>query len=296
MRTFGETDDGLGFARSTRFRKEKRFLPPFAALALKPTSAAARPRRRRQDAGARSRVARRRRASARARELDFPRHDPDRLDVAGRRSSGPANTLVRGRRVVDVFCPNGVPGPPPDGEPGHHRRRSRAAAATAVPVGKPVLGGHAQPWPTSEKDRQPTSAAACARAAGLILPAPTRASRWRRGGTREGAAAAAAQRRDPRCSRFDTPSRAPALRNRARRVSRRCTRRRSSAVAGARARGGRWVGRCSLGSRRDGARAGGAQARVKRRRPSADGHAGETYESDAAGRARVCGALPSCRR
>jgi len=117
LRTFGETDDGLGLLLDTDSEgKKSDFFPPFASLALDADA---------DGGGASSR----RRAKTLAREAAslaagalplelgssiFFRHDPDRLDVARVVIVGPANTPYEGGAFAfDVFCPNGYPDHPP---------------------------------------------------------------------------------------------------------------------------------------------------------------------------------------
>ena len=116
LRTFGETDDGLGLLVDADSGKKSDFFPPFAALAREADA---------DGGGASSR----RRAKTLAREAAslaagalplelgssiFFRHDPDRLDVARVVIVGPANTPYEGGAFAfDVFCPNGYPDHPP---------------------------------------------------------------------------------------------------------------------------------------------------------------------------------------
>jgi len=116
LRTFGETDDGLGLLVDTDSGKKSDFFPPFASLALDADA---------DGGGASSR----RRAKTLAREAAslaagalplelgssiFFRHDPDRLDVARVVIVGPANTPYEGGAFAfDVFCPSRYPDHPP---------------------------------------------------------------------------------------------------------------------------------------------------------------------------------------
>ena len=114
LRTFGETDDGLGLLVDTDSGKKSDFFPPFASLALDADGGGASSRRR---AKTLAREAASLAAGALPLELGssiFFRHDPDRLDVARVVIVGPANTPYEGGAFAfDVFCPSRYPDHPP---------------------------------------------------------------------------------------------------------------------------------------------------------------------------------------
>jgi ubiquitin-protein ligase len=112
LRTFGETDDGLGLLAVAGDGSSCDFFPPFAALARENASSGqkAKAKKLAKEASAMA-------SGALPLELGssiFFRHDPDRLDVARVVITGPANTPYEGGAFAfDAFCPSGYPEHPP---------------------------------------------------------------------------------------------------------------------------------------------------------------------------------------
>ena len=112
LRTFGETDDGLGLLTVAGDGSSCDFFPPFAALARENASSGqkAKAKKLAKEASAMA-------SGALPLELGssiFFRHDPDRLDVARVVITGPANTPYEGGAFAfDAFVPAGYPDHPP---------------------------------------------------------------------------------------------------------------------------------------------------------------------------------------